>query len=89
MLVPEQENFKSLVKNNSWNVFGTEPDNDARNLAAEKGIVLEEDVSKFSNQKFEIITLWHVLEHVENLPEFISNLNNMPFRFRKIDHCGT
>ena len=59
--------FLKVCKNNSWNVFGTEPDNDARNLAAKKGIVLKEDISKFSNQKFEIITLWHVLEHIENL----------------------
>ena len=76
--------FLKVCKNNSWNVFGTEPDNDARNAAAKKGIVLEEDVSKFSNQKFEIITLWHVLEHVENLPEFISNLNNMLSDFGRL-----
>ena len=61
--------FLKVCKNNSWNVFGTEPDNDARNIAIKKGIVLEKDMSKFSNQKFEIITLWHVLEHVENLSE--------------------
>ena len=69
--------FLKVCKNNSWNVFGTEPDNDARNIAIKKGIVLEKDISKFSNQKFEIITLWHVLEHVENLSEYISTLNMM------------
>ena len=69
--------FLKVCKNNSWNVFGTEPDNDARNAAAKKGIVLEEDVSKFSNQKFEIITLWHVLEHVENLSDYIFTLKQL------------
>ncbi len=69
--------FLKVCKNNSWNVFGTEPDNDARSTAAKKGILLQEDLSKFTNQKFEIITLWHVLEHVENLSEYISTLNNM------------
>jgi|SaaInlStandDraft_1057018.scaffolds.fasta_scaffold01558_4 2-polyprenyl-3-methyl-5-hydroxy-6-metoxy-1,4-benzoquinol methylase len=69
--------FLKVCKTNSWNVFGTEPDNNARNIAAKKGIVLQEDLSKLSNQKFEIITLWHVLEHVENLSEYLSNLNNM------------
>ena len=59
--------FLKVCENNFWNVFGTEPNNDARNIAAKKGIILEEDISKFSNQKFEIITLWHVLEHIENL----------------------
>ena len=69
--------FLKVCKNNSWNVFGTEPDNDARSTAAKKGILLQEDLLKFTNQKFEIITLWHVLEHVENLSEYISTLNNM------------
>lgn len=76
--------FLKVCKNNSWRVFGTEPDNDARNIAAKKGIVLQEDLSKFSNQKFEIITLWHVLEHVENLSEYISNLNNMLSDFGRL-----
>jgi 2-polyprenyl-3-methyl-5-hydroxy-6-metoxy-1,4-benzoquinol methylase len=76
--------FLKVCKNNSWNVFGTEPDNDARNIAIKKGIVLEKDMSKFSNQKFEIITLWHVLEHVENLSEYISNLNNMLSDFGRL-----
>ena len=76
--------FLKVCKNNSWNVFGTEPDNDARNIAIKKGIVLEKDISKFSNQKFEIITLWHVLEHVENLSEYISNLNNMLSDFGRL-----
>ena len=76
--------FLKVCKNNSWNVFGTEPDKDARNIAIKKGIVLEKDISKFSTQKFEIITLWHVLEHVENLSEYISNLNNMLSDFGRL-----
>jgi len=74
--------FLKVCKNNSWKVFGTEPNSDARTIAVKKGIVLERDISKFSNQKFEIITLWHVLEHVENLSEYISNLNTM------LSDCG-
>ena len=69
--------FLKVCKNNSWNIFGTEPDNNARNIAAKKGIVLQEDLSKFSNQKFEIITLWHVLEHVENLSDYIFTLKQL------------
>ncbi len=69
--------FLKVCKNNSWNVFGTEPDLGARNIASEKGIVLQEDLTKFKNQTFEIITLWHVLEHVKNLQEYISSLNQL------------
>ena len=76
--------FLKVCENNSWNVFGTEPNNDARNIAAKKGIILEEDISKFSNQKFDIITLWHVLEHVENLSEYISTLNTMLSDFGRL-----
>jgi 2-polyprenyl-3-methyl-5-hydroxy-6-metoxy-1,4-benzoquinol methylase len=69
--------FLKVCKSNSWNVFGTEPDAGARNIAAKKEIVLQKDLSKLIGQKFEIITLWHVLEHVENLSEYISILKNM------------
>jgi 2-polyprenyl-3-methyl-5-hydroxy-6-metoxy-1,4-benzoquinol methylase len=69
--------FLKVCKDNSWNVFGTEPDVDARNIAAKKGVILHEYLSKFKNQKFDVITLWHVLEHVENLQEYISELENL------------
>ena len=76
--------FLKICKSNSWNTFGIEPDEGARASAKKKGIILEKDLSNFKNQTFEIITLWHVLEHVENLPEFISNLNNMLSDFGRL-----
>jgi 2-polyprenyl-3-methyl-5-hydroxy-6-metoxy-1,4-benzoquinol methylase len=69
--------FLKVCLQNNWTVFGTEPNQQAREFAAKKGILLHENVSDFSNQKFEVITLWHVLEHVENLSVFISQLNNL------------
>jgi SAM-dependent methyltransferase len=69
--------FLKVCKNNSWDVFGIEPDSGARKIALEKGIILLKDLSKIKNQKFDIITLWHVLEHVENLEEYINVLNNL------------
>ncbi|WP_405563952.1 class I SAM-dependent methyltransferase [Polaribacter sp. Asnod6-C07] len=69
--------FLKVCATNSWNVFGSEPDLGARNIALKKGISLEEDLSKFNNNQFDVITLWHVLEHVENLEEYISTLNNL------------
>ena len=68
--------LKTCLQNN-WNVFGTEPNQQAREVAKEKGIVLHNDLGVYSNKKFDIITLWHVLEHVENLSEFISQLDNL------------
>ena len=69
--------FLKVCLQNNWNVFGTEPNQQAREVAVKKGILLHENVADFSNQKFDVITLWHVLEHVENLSEFISQLNNL------------
>lgn len=67
--------FLKVCKQNSWNVFGTEPSLDARTIAEKKGIHLRENLSEYKNQQFDIITLWHVLEHVENLSEYIDELN--------------
>ena len=69
--------FLKVCKVNLWNVFGTEPDMEARNIAAKKGVLLHKDVSHFTDKKFEIITLWHVLEHVENLEQYISTLEKL------------
>lgn len=69
--------FLQTCKNNSWKVFGTEPNQGARNLASQKGITFHENLSDLPNQKFDVITLWHVLEHVDNLFEVIEQLKNL------------
>jgi 2-polyprenyl-3-methyl-5-hydroxy-6-metoxy-1,4-benzoquinol methylase len=69
--------FLNVCKNNNWQVFGTEPDLGARTIASNKGVALEEGLSKFENKKFDVITLWHVLEHVENLQEYITTLHSL------------
>lgn len=69
--------FLKVCQNNSWKVFGTEPNFDARNLAKQKGIILKENLSEFQNQKFDVISLWHVLEHIENLEETIHQLTDL------------
>lgn len=69
--------FLKTCKDNGWNVFGTEPDLNARNIATKKGVVLKEKLSNISPVKFEIITLWHVLEHVKNLEEYITTLKSL------------
>lgn len=69
--------FLRVCKDNDWNVCGIEPDKGARDIAKKKGIILQDDLSKIKDQKFEIITLWHVLEHIENLSVFIEKLDNL------------
>jgi 2-polyprenyl-3-methyl-5-hydroxy-6-metoxy-1,4-benzoquinol methylase len=66
--------FLQACKNNKWNVFGIEPNKNARTIADKKEIFLTEDISFYENKKFDIITMWHVLEHVPNLIEYIETI---------------
>ncbi len=69
--------FLFTCKNGGWDVSGVEPNQKARAIAKEKGIHLCEDISAFSKQTFDVITLWHVLEHVPNVEETIRQLQAM------------
>ena len=53
-----------------FNVEGVEPNSDARQLARNKGIALQSKID-FPN-RFQIITMWHVLEHIKDLDEQIT-----------------
>jgi len=56
--------FLAAAKANSWEVTGVEPSDKARDIAASKGISLFENTQDFANESFDVITMWHVLEHV-------------------------
>lgn len=71
--------FLLTCKKNGWNISGVEPSKNAKKLADEK--LFKSDTSKIveniealSNQQFDVITLWHVLEHVPNVTDYISKL---------------
>ncbi|TVZ56391.1 methyltransferase family protein [Lutibacter sp. Hel_I_33_5] len=69
--------FLGACKNNNWEVFGVEPNLKAREIAAKKGITILSDISELKNIQFDVITLWHVLEHVEKLEETILRLKEL------------
>ncbi|TMM30370.1 class I SAM-dependent methyltransferase [Polaribacter aestuariivivens] len=69
--------FLKTCKKKNWKVFGVEPNPSARNIALKKGIDLKENISDFTNEKFDVITLWHVLEHMENLKTTIKKLKSL------------
>jgi 2-polyprenyl-3-methyl-5-hydroxy-6-metoxy-1,4-benzoquinol methylase len=65
-------NFLGAIKENGWKVFGTEPDSGAREVASKRvGASIFQDIrtDALQAQKFDVITLWHVLEHVHQLNE--------------------
>ena len=59
--------FLKQAKNEGWKVTGIEPSPDARKKASEKGTALFQNIDAVSTQKFDAITMWHVLEHVPDL----------------------
>ena len=66
--------FLSKMKSLYWNVEGVEPNSTARELAILKGLNLKENLQEIRNSKFEVITLWHVLEH---LPDFENKIEEI------------
>lgn len=69
--------FLKVCKEGGWQVFGVEPNREARERAASKTIQLEKELDFFEGQQFDVITLWHVLEHVVDLPSYIRMLEKL------------
>lgn len=69
--------FLSVCKNDGWQTIGIEPSDKAKNIAKSKGVSFVENLSELENHSFDIITMWHVLEHVPNLEEQIAELKRL------------
>lgn len=69
--------FLVVAKEIGWSVNGVEPNLKANGKASKKGLNLKTTLEDFSNQKFDVITLWHVLEHVPNLTDQVTRLSNL------------
>ncbi|MDV7186568.1 class I SAM-dependent methyltransferase [Lutibacter sp. TH_r2] len=71
--------FLLTCKNNGWNVVGVEPNLKAKNLTKEKlkVITVFETLNNINSKQFDVITLWHVLEHVPDLDNYISKLKSL------------
>ena len=72
--------FLKVAQLNNWQVSGIEPNEQARQIANQKtnNMVFEtEQLSNFEKHSFDVISLWHVLEHLPKLHEHISILKNL------------
>lgn len=69
--------FLLVAKNNNWNTVGIEPSVKAKAIAKAKGVELKSDLSEFEDNYFDVITMWHVLEHVPNLENQIKELKRL------------
>jgi len=69
--------FLLACKNSNWQITGVEPNKKARSLAQSKldSKTLYADITQIdATTKYDVITLWHVLEHVPNLVAYIGFL---------------
>jgi 2-polyprenyl-3-methyl-5-hydroxy-6-metoxy-1,4-benzoquinol methylase len=72
--------FAATMKNDGWQVTALEPDEGARKVAQQQhslSLLPVEELFNFSANKFDAITLWHVLEHVHDLKKYISTLKKL------------
>jgi 2-polyprenyl-3-methyl-5-hydroxy-6-metoxy-1,4-benzoquinol methylase len=71
--------FLVYCKNKNFDVCGVEPNKTANAISTSKlHQTVFFDVSELPNKtKFDVITLWHVLEHIPNLNEYISRLKDL------------
>ena len=72
--------FVNEMKQNQWNVTGLEPDADARAVAQQTFHCDLKDTTELfhlSPNSCDAITLWHVLEHVHDLKNYIQQFKNL------------
>jgi 2-polyprenyl-3-methyl-5-hydroxy-6-metoxy-1,4-benzoquinol methylase len=72
--------FLDVIQNKGWMVTGVEPDEDARKRAKTLYNLEVLPSSAFKNlpsRSFDAITLWHVLEHVHDLHNYINQLKKV------------
>ena len=67
--------FMEYAASRGWDIYGVEPSQSSRNLAIKRvGNRVFEHISDIPEIKFDAITLWHVLEHVQEPVNFLLEL---------------
>lgn len=69
--------FLKSSKQNGWEIYGIEPSKKARDLAFKKGVELKERLDLLDQRSFQVITLWHVLEHLPDLELQIEKITSL------------
>ncbi|SFR36569.1 Methyltransferase domain-containing protein [Robiginitalea myxolifaciens] len=69
--------FVGAAQVKGYNAVGVEPGKKARDIAATKGVELQANTEALSDQRFDVITLWHVLEHIPNWEKALQEFHAM------------
>lgn len=69
--------FLLTCKNDGWHVTGIEPSAKAQSIAKAKGITMSASQNDLPDHSFDVITMWHVLEHVPDLEAQLQSLKRL------------
>lgn len=69
--------FLIKAKKEGWDIDGVEPNDKAVRFASEKGILLKKDITKLKDNSADVITMWHVLEHVSDIEQYIKEIRRI------------
>lgn len=72
--------FMHTMETHGWKTVGIEPSEEAVNIAKKRtkaSVHRPEELKDFPNESFDLITMWHVLEHVDDLKFEIAQLQRL------------
>lgn len=72
--------FLHTMEKHGWTCTGIEPSESAKEIATKKvkaKLLNPQEIDKLEDESFDLITMWHVLEHVDNLKEEIKQLQRL------------
>ncbi|MFC4722849.1 class I SAM-dependent methyltransferase [Geojedonia litorea] len=72
--------FLKVAQQNGWQITGIEPNDKARSMAKAKTkskILDSQELFKLNPECFDVISLWHVFEHLPNLEEHLVQFNKL------------
>src|SRR5690554_1559412 len=64
--------LKIGIEQKKYNGVGVEPNSSAQTITQNKKIEVHKTLQEIKHTSFDVITLWHVLEHVSDLEEYFS-----------------
>lgn len=69
--------FLAVAKANGWDTTGIEPSEKAKAIAIGKGVSFTGSLAEIEDHSFDVITMWHVLEHVPDVEAQITELKRL------------
>jgi len=68
--------FLEAAAKNGWNINGVEPSEKAVKFAKKRGVDVVNSIESLEQQQYDVVTLWHVLEHMPDLEKTVRDIAN-------------